>query len=341
MPTFRQDLKLGSKVPTIKADDITDGVISSSKLADGAVTSPKLADGSVSVDKLEENLRKSLGSSVDVSVLFAQMAQLNKDLDNAKSSLSNQIIELRSYHDQSITQLRKEYDRYFQTVNNSISSSQEMIMTYITQLMDAVWPIKLSLNVSYDESAYSRTISFSVKCKNEDFVPDNLSITRRSNDSTEDVVIFDKAKANGSFTDTTVLANRETYTVKASAEYHTEQTLKLTRYLCYAGASSSTISKFDEIRRLKMLFLDGIHDFSTAVTTVVDPLNGGQYVQFVLPVYLNLDSVKSAGFDVPLWEVVNMTASSFGFFRIYRTLNRLDAATWKFDLKVSENTNPK
>lgn len=80
MPTFREDLHLGHKVPLIEVDDLADGEIVSVKLADkcittnklddkavteekiadGAVTTPKIADGAVTFDKLSPNIQKQL-----------------------------------------------------------------------------------------------------------------------------------------------------------------------------------------------------------------------------------------------------------------------------------------
>ena len=37
MPTFKEDLHLGHKVPLIESDDISDGAITSDKIADGAI----------------------------------------------------------------------------------------------------------------------------------------------------------------------------------------------------------------------------------------------------------------------------------------------------------------
>ena len=58
MPTYREDLHTGHKVPLVETDDIIDGGITHEKLADDsvdtnnikdrAVTEPKLADNSVS-----------------------------------------------------------------------------------------------------------------------------------------------------------------------------------------------------------------------------------------------------------------------------------------------------
>lgn len=60
MPTFRDNLHLGTKDPLIDSDSLADGLITTDKLADGAVTTPKIADGAVTEDKLAEAVRKLL-----------------------------------------------------------------------------------------------------------------------------------------------------------------------------------------------------------------------------------------------------------------------------------------
>lgn len=64
MPTFREDLHLGHKVPLVEHDDISkdaigteniqDGAVTTPKIADGAVTTPKIADGAVTTPKIAD-----------------------------------------------------------------------------------------------------------------------------------------------------------------------------------------------------------------------------------------------------------------------------------------------
>lgn len=54
MPTLREDLHLGHKVPLIETDDMRDGLVTTDKLSDGAVTEGKLAEGAVTNEKLGE-----------------------------------------------------------------------------------------------------------------------------------------------------------------------------------------------------------------------------------------------------------------------------------------------
>lgn len=56
MPTFRQDEKLGTKVPLIKTADFNDKSVTKEKLAEGSVTNSKLAPESVTQDKFDKEL---------------------------------------------------------------------------------------------------------------------------------------------------------------------------------------------------------------------------------------------------------------------------------------------
>lgn len=47
MPTFREDIRLGTKVPQMKTEDYEDRSVTTEKLADEAVTSEKLGTGAV------------------------------------------------------------------------------------------------------------------------------------------------------------------------------------------------------------------------------------------------------------------------------------------------------
>lgn len=55
MPTFREDPKIGTKVPLIKTADLNDKSVTEKKLADGSITKDKIATGAVTSEKLQHN----------------------------------------------------------------------------------------------------------------------------------------------------------------------------------------------------------------------------------------------------------------------------------------------
>ena len=54
MPTFRDDIKLGTKVPMMKTDDYNDQSVTKDKIRDGNITAEKLTEGAVSTGKLSD-----------------------------------------------------------------------------------------------------------------------------------------------------------------------------------------------------------------------------------------------------------------------------------------------
>lgn len=67
MPTFREDVKIGAKVPMMKTDDYNDQSVTKDKIRDGNITSEKLADGAVTAQKLVPSIRQDINDSVTAS----------------------------------------------------------------------------------------------------------------------------------------------------------------------------------------------------------------------------------------------------------------------------------
>lgn len=89
MPTYREDLHLGHKVPMVEADDIVNGSITSDKIRNGAVTTPKIADEAVTESKIADD-------SVSASKI--------KDGAVTASKIANDSIGLEQLHE---TELEK------------------------------------------------------------------------------------------------------------------------------------------------------------------------------------------------------------------------------------------
>lgn len=66
MPIFRQDEKLGTKVPLIKTADFNDKSVTTEKLAEGSVTNSKLAPESVTQDKFDKELLQIFKAAADL-----------------------------------------------------------------------------------------------------------------------------------------------------------------------------------------------------------------------------------------------------------------------------------
>lgn len=75
MPTFREDTKIGSKVPLIKTADLNDKSVTERKLADGSITNDKIADDTLTIAKFDPELRKSLQAATGLPGNLLEMVQ--------------------------------------------------------------------------------------------------------------------------------------------------------------------------------------------------------------------------------------------------------------------------
>ena len=77
MPTYKENLHLGTKDPVIGGDDLAEGIIRTLHLEDGAVTTPKIANGAVTWDKLSTYVQRlilsasGMGDTVKEVFVFA------------------------------------------------------------------------------------------------------------------------------------------------------------------------------------------------------------------------------------------------------------------------------
>lgn len=118
MPTFRQDTKIGTKVPMMKTDDyndqsvtkdkIRDGNITAEKLAEGVVSTSKLADGAVSTSKIaDQNVTKEkiADQSVDNSKLSPEAVTYDKLKDKSviTEKLNDRAVTTEKVEEKAIT----------------------------------------------------------------------------------------------------------------------------------------------------------------------------------------------------------------------------------------------
>ena len=108
MPTFREDLHLGHKVPMVDTDDIVDRSITSDKIALLAIITELIADLAVTTEKLA-NAAVTTPKLADLAVVTAKLAELavttdklaNGAVTNAK--LADDAVETRNIKNRAVT----------------------------------------------------------------------------------------------------------------------------------------------------------------------------------------------------------------------------------------------
>lgn len=118
MPTFREDPKIGTKVPLIKTADLNDKSVTEKKLADGSITKDKIAIGAVTSEKLQhnavttENINDGAVTSEKIAEGAVSVDEI-KDLSVEESKIKNKAVtnlkiddaavDTRTIEDKSVT----------------------------------------------------------------------------------------------------------------------------------------------------------------------------------------------------------------------------------------------
>lgn len=125
MPTFRQDEKLGTKVPLIKTADINDKSITKEKLAEGSVTNSKLAPESVTQDKFDKELLQ----------IFEAAAGLPKNLIETIQNIDSTLVDHQrqiSSNDDDISDLQTNTKQIKDTVDGIAISGGASVGSAVT-----------------------------------------------------------------------------------------------------------------------------------------------------------------------------------------------------------------
>lgn len=270
MPTFRQDEKLGTKVPLIKTADFNDKSVTTEKLAEGSVTNSKLAPESVTQDKFDKELLQ----------IFEAAAGLPQNL--------------------------------IETIQN--------VDVSIAKLNDTVYPITLGFTIIPNVDTMQTEVRYSVSSDNKPLVPDTLEVSKRINEDMEIGIIASTPVANGSLT-TPIQGAREIFKFVVTKKGRTGKNTSQTRYLCYFGGNSADTMTAEILNTLNKVSATGV-SFNPSITT-----KDNDYIWLVVPSYLSISRVTSAGFDVTL-DAPQTITNNLGSFKAYRTANPLTAATW-------------
>lgn len=125
MPTFRQDEKLGTKVPLIKTADFNDKSITKEKLAEGSVTNSKLAPESVTQDKFDKELLQIFKAAAGLP------ENLIETIQNVDSTLADHQRQISS-NDDDISDLQTKTKQIKDTVDGIAVSGGASVGSAVT-----------------------------------------------------------------------------------------------------------------------------------------------------------------------------------------------------------------
>lgn len=320
--------------PKIAEQAITDSKLGDSAVVEraineGAITTPKIAFGAVETDKIaNENVtnEKLAGDSVTTSkikneaVTTEKLAESSVEESKIKDGAvtNDKIAQDTLTKDKFDPELRKALDAATGLPDELVTMIQDVDKS-LNKLNDTVYPIVLGFMINPNVSTMKTDVIYSVKSDNEYLVPDTLDITKKVNDTAE-IILTNYPTSNSSLT-TPIQGAREIFKFSITKEGRTGKSTSQTRYLCHFGGNPAANMTAEILNTLNKVSATGV-SFNPKVTT-----KDNDYIWLVVPSYLSISRVTSAGFDVPLSAPQTIT-NSLGTFKAYRTANPLTAATW-------------
>ena len=274
---------------SITKDKIAEGAVDETLVKDGSIVNSKLSKNAVSTDKIENG-----------SVTNDKLASGTLKIDKFDPEL-RKVIE-------SATGLPDNLVGMIQDVDENLA-----------KLNDTVYPIILGFTITPNVGTMQTEIRYSVSSDNKPLVPDTSIISKQINDNAPKN-LSDTPSSGGTLS-TPIEGAREIFKFSVTKDGRTGKSATQTRYLCYHGGNSAATMTAEILNTLNNVSATGI-SFNPKVTT-----KDNDYIWLVVPSYLSITRVTSAGFDVTLAAPQTIT-NNLGSFKAYRTANPLTAATW-------------
>ena len=306
-------------VDSVTTSKIKDESVTTEKLAESSVETPKIKDKAITNNKMAQD-SVNTEQVVDESIVNRKLSKNSVSTEKLQDgSVTNEKMAKDSLTtDKLDPELRKVLDAAVGLPDDLVTMIQDVDKN-LNKLNDTVYPIVLGFTINPNVSTMKTDVVYSVKSDNEYLVPDTLSITKKVNDTAE-TILTNYPTSNSSLT-TPIQGAREIFKYAVTKKGRTGKSTSQTRYLCYFGGNPAATMTAEILNTLSKVSSTGV-SFNPKVTT-----KDNDYIWFVVPSYLSISRVTSAGFDVTLSAPQTIT-NSLGSFKAYRTANPLTAATW-------------
>lgn len=343
----------------VTTSKLADGAVSASKIADQNVTKEKIADQSVDNSKLSPEavtydkvknkaiITEKLNDRAVTTEKVEEKAITNPKLGDqsvdgrvvreasletkhfANESVTTEKVARKSITNDKIADGTLKKDKLDPELRKAIESATglpdelvEMIQDVdenLAKLNDTVYPIILGFTITPNVGTMQTEIRYSVISDNKPLVPDTSIISKQINDNAPKN-LSDTPSSGGTLS-TPIEGAREIFKYAVTKKGRTGKSTSQTRYLCYFGGNPASTMTAEILNTLNKVSSAGV-SFNPSITT-----KDNDYIWLVVPSYLSITRVTSAGFDVTLAAPQTIT-NSLGTFKAYRTANPLTPATW-------------
>lgn len=303
--------------------------VSYDKILNGAVITEKIQNGAVTTEKVEEKAvtNPKLGDqSVDGRVVreasleskhFANESVTTEKV--ARKSITNDKIADGTLKKEKLDpELRKAIESATGLPDELVGMIQD-VDENLAKLNDTVYPIILGFTITPNVDTMQTEVRYSVSSDNKPLVPDTSIISKQINDNAAKNI--STTTSSGGTLSTPIEGAREIFKFAVTKKGRTGKSTSQTRYLCYFGGNPAATMTTEILNTLNKVSATGV-SFNPKVTT-----KDNDYIWLVVPSYLSITRVTSAGFDVTLAAPQTIT-NSLGSFKVYRTANPLTAASW-------------
>ena len=343
----------------VTTSKLADGVVSTSKIADQNVTKEKIADKSVDNSKLSPEavtydkvknkaiITEKLNDRAVTTEKVEEKAITNPKLGDqsvdgrvvreasleskhfANESVTTEKVARKSITNDKIADGTLKKEKLDPELRKAIESATglpdelvEMIQDVdenLAKLNDTVYPIILGFTITPNVGTMQTEVRYSVSNDNKPLVPDTSIISKQINDNAPENL--SETPSSGGTLSTPIEGAREIFKFAVTKQGRTGKTTSQARYLCYFGGNPAATMTAEILNTLNKVSATGV-SFNPEVTT-----KDNDYIWLVVPSYLSISRVTSAGFDVTLAAPQTIT-NNLGSFKAYRTANPLIAATW-------------
>lgn len=297
------------KNKAIITEKLNDRAVTTEKVEEKAITNPKLGDQSVDGRVVREASLESKHFANE-SVTTEKVAR--------KSITNDKIADGTLKKDKLDPELRKAIESATGIPDELVEMIQDVDES-LAKLNDTVYPIILGFTITPNVGTMQTEVRYSVSSDNKPLVPDTLQILKQANDGLFKV-LTNTPSSGGTLSDA-IEGAREIFKFAVTKKGRTGKSTSQTRYLCYFGGNPAATMTAEILNTFNKVSATGV-SFNPSITT-----KDNDYIWLVVPIYLSITRVTSAGFDVPLSAPQAIT-NSLGNFKAYRTINPLTANTW-------------
>lgn len=290
-------------------EKIQNGAVTTEKVEEKAITNPKLGDQSVDGRVVRE-------ASLETKHFANESVTTEKV---ARNSITNEkIADGTLKKDKLDPELRKAIESATGLPDELVGMIQD-VDENLAKLNDTVYPITLGFTINPNVGTMQTEVKYSVSSDGKPFMPDTLQISKQANDGLFKV-LTNIPSTGGTLSDA-IEGAREIFRFEVTKQGRTSKNTSQTRYLFYSGGNPAATMTAEILNTLNKKSDDKLA-FNPKVTT-----KDNDYIWLVVPSYLSISRVTSAGFDVPLSAPQTIT-NNLGSFKAYRTINPLTANTW-------------